>query len=100
MSLSPHLDLKWPAAIDRHPVLLIENGQINKKNLLDSHVTIDNLLGQLRLKGAHNPSEVAYAVLEPTGKISVLKKSATPPDTNRSTPVPDLSTGSTTRAGN
>lgn len=77
--LLSYLDLKRPRAIDREPVILIENGRINKKNMLDSHVTIDNLLGQLRLKGAHNLSEVDYAVLEPTGKISVIKKSATLP---------------------
>jgi len=77
--LFSYLDLKWPKLIDRSPVLLIENGQINKKNLLDCHVTIDNLLGQLRLKGAHNLAEVSYAVLEPTGKISVTKKASTLP---------------------
>jgi len=38
-----YLDIKWPKLIDRAPVILIENGQIHKKNMLDSHVTIDNL---------------------------------------------------------
>lgn len=86
--LLSYLDIKWPKLIDRGPVILIKNGQINKKNMLDSHVTIDNLLGQLRLKGAHNLSEVAYAVLEPTGKISVLKKSATLPVTRQQMNLP------------
>jgi len=83
-----YLDIKWPKLIDRAPVILIENGQIHKKNMLDSHVTIDNLLGQLRLKGAHNLSEVAYAILEPTGKISVIKKSATLPVTRKQMNLP------------
>ena len=83
-----YLDIKLPKAIDRQPVVLIENGQINKKNLLDNHVTIDNLLGQLRLKGGHNLSEVAYAVLEPTGKISVIKKSSTLPVTRQQMNLP------------
>lgn len=86
--LLSYLDIKWPRAIDRGPVILIENGRINKKNMLDSHVTIDNLLGQLRLKGAHNLSEVTYAVLEPTGKISVIKKSATLPLTRQQMDLP------------
>jgi uncharacterized membrane protein YcaP (DUF421 family) len=81
--LYSYLDIKWPKAIDRGPVMLIENGLINKKNLLDTHITIDNLLGQLRLKGAHNLTEVAYAVLEPTGKISVIKKTTTLPVTRQ-----------------
>ncbi|MFA7468459.1 MAG: DUF421 domain-containing protein, partial [Desulfotomaculaceae bacterium] len=83
-----YLDIKWPKLIDRAPVILIENGQIHKKNMLDSHVTIDNLLGQLRLKGAHNLSEVAYAILEPTGKISVIKKSTTLPVTRKQMNLP------------
>lgn len=86
--LFSYLDLKWPKAIDRGPVVLVENGQINKKNMLDSHVTIDNLLGQLRLKGAHNLSEVSYAILEPTGKISVIKKSSILPVTRQQMNLP------------
>lgn len=86
--LHSYLDIKWPRAIDRGPVILIENGQINKKNMLDSHVTIDNLLGQLRLKGAHNLSEVSYAILEPTGKISVIKKSSILPVTREQMNLP------------
>ncbi|MDA8211822.1 MAG: DUF421 domain-containing protein [Clostridia bacterium] len=69
-----YLDLKWPWGIDRKPITLVENGQVSKKNLLKSTVTMDNLMGQLRLKGAQNLSEVASAVLEVTGKISVSKK--------------------------
>ena len=83
-----YLDIKWPKLIDRAPVILIENGLIHKKNMLDSHVTIDNLLGQLRLKGAHNLSEVSYAILEPTGKISVIKKSSTLPVTRKQMNLP------------
>ena len=86
--LFSYLDLKWPKAIDRGAVVLVENGQINKKNMLDSHVTIDNLLGQLRLKGAHNLSEVSYAILEPTGKISVIKKSSILPVTRQQMNLP------------
>jgi len=78
-----YLDLKWPTAIDRDAIVLVTNGQVLKKNLHRSMVTIDNLLGQLRLKGAANLSEVVQATLEPTGKISVLKKPETMP-VNRS----------------
>jgi len=72
--LLSYLDIKFPKLIDRKPVILMEGGRINKKNLLDAHVTLDNLMGQIRLKGAHNMSEIDSLVLEPTGKISVIKK--------------------------
>jgi uncharacterized membrane protein YcaP (DUF421 family) len=69
-----YLDIKWPEAIDRKSTILMRNGIILRQNMLDCRVTIDNLLGQLRLKGAHNLSEIDTIVLEPYGKISVVKK--------------------------
>lgn len=69
-----YLDMKWPKFIGRKPIVLIENGQIQKKNLLRGLICIDELLGQMRLQGAHNLSQVAYATLEPHGKVSVTKK--------------------------
>lgn len=68
------LDIKWPRVIDRKTTILMKDGIIVKQNMLDCHVTLDNLLGQLRLKGAHNLSEIDSIVLEPYGKISVIKR--------------------------
>ena len=69
-----YLDIKWPKAIDRKPIVLMKSGLIIKKNMLNCHVTLDDLLGQLRLKAAYNLSEIDSVVLEPNGKISVIKK--------------------------
>ena len=69
-----YLDIKWPKAIDRKPIMLMKSGMILRKNMLNCHVTLDDLLGQLRLKAAHNLSEIDSVVLEPNGKISVIKK--------------------------
>ena len=71
-----YLDIKFPKLIDRKPVVLMQGGRLSKKSLMDAHVTLDNLLGQIRLKGVHNLSEIDSLVLEPTGKISVIKKPA------------------------
>ncbi|MFC4768973.1 YetF domain-containing protein [Effusibacillus consociatus] len=72
--LQSFLDMKFPGLIDRKPIVLIENGRILKKNLFRALVSIDELMGQLRIQGAHNPSQVAYATLEANGKVSVTKK--------------------------
>lgn len=72
--LLSYLDIKWPKAIDRKPNILMKGGMLIKQSILDCHVTLDNLLGQLRLKGAPNLSEIDTIVLEPYGKISVIKK--------------------------
>lgn len=77
--LLSYLDIKWPKVIDRQPTVLMKGGRLLKQNMLDCHVTLDNLVGQLRLKGSHNLSEIDTIVLEPYGKISVVKKPAALP---------------------
>ena len=86
--LLSYLDLKWPKAIDRQPTILMKNGIILRQNMLDCHVTLDNLLGQLRLKGAHNISEIDTIILEPYGKISVIKKPEARPLTRKQMNLP------------
>ncbi|MFZ5967617.1 MAG: YetF domain-containing protein [Bacillota bacterium] len=73
--LLSYLDVKFPRKVDRHATVVIENGKIIRKNLKDVRITIDNLLSQLRLKNVFSLSEVLYAVVEPTGKINVVKSS-------------------------
>jgi uncharacterized membrane protein YcaP (DUF421 family) len=68
------LDLKVPKLVDRLPVVLMQGGILDRRMLSDAHITLENLLGQLRLKEAANLSEIDTLVLEPTGKLSVIKK--------------------------
>lgn len=86
--LLSYLDIKWPRAIDRKASVLMEGGRLLKQSLLDCHVTLDNLLGQLRLKGAHNFSEIDTIILEPYGKISVVKKPEALPVTRKQMNLP------------
>ncbi|MBB6216057.1 uncharacterized membrane protein YcaP (DUF421 family) [Anaerosolibacter carboniphilus] len=86
--LLSYLDIKWPKAIDRKPTILMKGGMFLRENMLDCHVTLDNLLGQLRLKGAPNLSEIDSIVLEPYGKISVIKKPEALPLTRKQMNLP------------
>lgn len=83
-----YLDIKWPRLIDRKQTLLMKDGIIIRENMLDCRVTLDNLLGQLRLRGAHNLSEIDTIVLEPYGKISVIKKPEALPLTRKQMKLP------------
>lgn len=83
-----YLDIKWPRLIDRKQTLLMKDGIIIRENMLDCRVTLDNLLGQLRLRGAHNLSEIDTIVLEPYGKISVIKKPEALPLTRKQMNLP------------
>ncbi len=82
------LDIKFPRKVDRHATILIENGKLNKKNLLDSRITIDNLLGQLRIKNVFSLADVDLALVEPTGKINVVKKAKSLPVTRKQMNLP------------
>lgn len=80
-ALTSYIDIKYPRLVDRVAVPLVLKGQIIKKNLDATHITLDNMLAQIRLKEAGNLTEVEEVYLEPTGKINVLKKPAASPPT-------------------
>lgn len=58
------------------PLIIIENGKINLKNMARSRYNMDNLLMQLREKDIFNLEEVQTAILETDGVLTVSKKSA------------------------
>jgi len=60
--------------LNYRPVALVENGRIIKANLRRAGMTAETLLQLLREKDVFDITTVELAVLEPTGKLSVLKK--------------------------
>ena len=81
--------LRLRKVTEGEPVVVIQNGKILDKNLKKLRYHIDDLEMQLRDKDVFNFGEVEFAVLEPHGQLSVLKKSqnqpVTPSDLNMST---------------
>ncbi len=57
------------------PTILIENGNILYKNLKKSKLDINGILQEARINGYYDLSQVEYAILESSGKISFLLKS-------------------------
>ncbi len=73
-----YVALKTPRfrrVIEEEPIIIIEKGQILTKQLRKAMITVESLLMDLRLKDAGDLTEVDYAILEPNGQISVIKKS-------------------------
>lgn len=66
-------------AITTGPIVLMADGQVLEKQLRRAHVAGSELASQLRLAGVHRHDDVAIALLEPTGAISVLRR-GTPVD--------------------
>lgn len=60
--------------MDGSPTIVVENGSIIEENMHKLRYDLDELQGQLREQGVLDSAEVQYAILETTGKLSVIKK--------------------------
>lgn len=67
------------------PSIIVYNGVICEKELLRQRFNLNDLLEELRLLGCFDISDVFVAVLETSGKLSVI-----PRDTARSVTVEDM----------
>lgn len=56
------------------PSIVVYNGHINEKELSRLRFNVDDLLEELRLNNCHDISDVAVAVIETSGKLSVIPK--------------------------
>ena len=67
------------------PSIVVYDGCINEAELKKLRFNINDLLEELRLNGCHDISDVAVAVIETSGKLSVIPK-----DSARSATVEDI----------
>lgn len=61
--------------IDGTCAIIIHNGHINQDIMRKERYNVDDLLTQLRDKCIASPDEVAFAILESGGSLSVIEKS-------------------------
>ncbi|MGE5632957.1 MAG: DUF421 domain-containing protein [Caulobacteraceae bacterium] len=73
--------VKFREIIDGTSTILIEHGKIIDKNLRKERLSQSVLLSRLREKDAFSIADVEYAILEPNGEMSVLKKAGKQPMT-------------------
>lgn len=71
LSLKSH---KFREVVDGKPSILIDRGKINEKEMSKQRYNFDDLLVQLRDKDIRNVADVEFAILEPSGKLSVFEK--------------------------
>lgn len=65
--------------LSTHPATLICNGKINRKEMLRSRLSLEELIGELRQSGISDINEVRYAILEQNGKITVIQRACEKP---------------------
>lgn len=59
---------------DGDPVILIHNGHINQSEMRKQRYSLEDLLAQIRSCDIASPDEVAFAVLENSGHLSIMPK--------------------------
>ena len=67
----------WSRIIDRHPVLLVYNGEMVPANQTYSHVSDSDIYSAIRKSGAGCIEDVQVMILEPTGQLSVIAQGKT-----------------------
>jgi len=61
--------------LDGEPSIVIKKGEIMQKELAAQRLNMDDLTMLLRINSVFSIKEVDYAILEPNGQLSILKKS-------------------------
>ncbi|ABR35083.1 MULTISPECIES: DUF421 domain-containing protein [Clostridium] len=75
--LMEYITEKWRYAakyIEGEPTIVIMNGKIMESALKKMKYTASDLMGLLRVKDIFDLSQVDFAIIEPNGQLSVLKK--------------------------
>lgn len=75
--LMQYVTEKWRYAakyIEGEPTIVIMNGKIMENALKKMKYTAADLMGLLRVKDVFDLSQVDFAIIEPNGQLSVLKK--------------------------
>ena len=65
--------------LDGTPVILIENGKIMERNMQKVKLNINDLLEECRQKNIFDIADVEFAILETSGRLSILPRSQNRP---------------------
>ena len=61
------------------PIVLISDGELDYRNLVKSKLDVNALLGMCRTAGYFDIDDIAYAVFETSGELSILPKAGKRP---------------------
>jgi len=73
--------VRFRALLCGRPTIIIRHGKILQQAMAQNRFTVDELLEQLRSQGYTDLADIKYAVLETSGKLSVLPYAAQTPVT-------------------
>ena len=70
---------KVQTMVTGNPVIVIRDGKIDQKSMRNLRFSIEDLMSQLRINGVFDIREVAWAIVETNGKLTVYQKFASRP---------------------
>lgn len=70
---------KFRQAVCGNPMIVIQNGKVLQDQMRRLRMSTEDLFEELRQAGSFALEDVAYAIVETNGKLSVLKKSSVDP---------------------
>lgn len=68
----------WPRAerlLEGEPRVIVRDGELLQHNLRRNRLTVSEIESEMRLAGIARLTDVAWAILEPRGKISFIQRS-------------------------
>lgn len=91
--LTLHLP-SFRSVFDGHPVIVINNGELNQQKMKDLRMTVQDLMSAARQQGVFDLSQIQYAIVETNGTVSIMQKSEfaplTPKTAKAETPQEEL----------
>ena len=85
---------KAQVLVSGNPVMIIRGGKIDQKSMRDLRFSIEDLMSQLRINGIFDIQDVAWAIVETNGQLTVYPKFESQPITPKA--VADPKSGSDT----
>lgn len=76
-------NIRFRAIICGRPSIIVENGRINQREMHRNRFTLDELNEELRLQSVTDLTTVKYAILETSGRVSVILSAGDQPLTPR-----------------
>jgi uncharacterized membrane protein YcaP (DUF421 family) len=87
------LSYKARKLLEGQPTVLVQNGKPVEANMAKVRFSMNDLLGQCRLKNVFDPADLETAVLETNGEVSVQPKPRARPLTPKDMNMPEMFKG-------
>ena len=85
--------IRLRALLCSRPSIVVQDGKILDREMVKNRFTVDELMEELRGAGVTDLNSVKYAVLETTGRISVITKKEEQPPSAAELGIPVVDTG-------